>query len=72
MLASGLRLGAPAAIHENRGISWFNEFMARSKALNYRVGFIPVHTGIIFMITKQLKNTYKKLINKKSMRLDIF
>ncbi|WP_434036409.1 glycosyl hydrolase [Formosa sp. 4Alg 33] len=43
MLASGLRLGAPAVTHENRGIAWLDEFMARCKALNYRVDFIPIH-----------------------------
>jgi len=43
MLASGLRIGAPAVTHENRGTLWLDEFMAECEARNYRVDFVPAY-----------------------------
>ncbi len=41
LLASGLRLGAPAV--SDGGLNWLYRFIDRADELNYRVDFVPVH-----------------------------
>lgn len=41
LMASGLRLGAPAP--SDGGLNWLYEFIDRCDALGYRVDFVPVH-----------------------------
>lgn len=41
LLATGLRLGAPAP--SDGGLGWLYEFMDKAKAANLRVDFVPVH-----------------------------
>ena len=43
LLASGLRLGAPAPSDAGAGLTWLYDFMDQADALRYRVDFVPVH-----------------------------
>ncbi len=43
LLASGLRLGAPAPSDASAGLDWLYEFIDQADALGYRVDFVPVH-----------------------------
>ena len=43
LLASGLRLGAPAVTDGAKGRAWLDEFMQKAMAAGYRIDFIPVH-----------------------------
>lgn len=43
LLASGLRLGAPAPSDAAAGLDWLYDFMDEADARNYRVDFVPVH-----------------------------
>ncbi len=43
LLASGLRLGAPAPSDAGSGLTWLYEFVDKAKAAGLRVDYVPVH-----------------------------
>ncbi len=63
MHASGLRLGAPAVTHENRGTLWLDEFMDSCRTRGYRVDFIPAH-HYVRRTTQGLYDYLKKIYDK--------
>lgn len=57
MLATGLRVGSPAATN----FSWLYDYMARCKALNYRIDFVAIHAYWGGMTPQQWYNTLKDI-----------
>lgn len=43
LLASGLRLGAPAPSDAGAGLTWLYSFIDAAKVANLRVDYVPVH-----------------------------
>ncbi|MGC4017273.1 MAG: glycosyl hydrolase [Luteolibacter sp.] len=43
LLASGMRLGAPAPSDAGSGLTWLYEFVDKAKAAGLRVDYVPVH-----------------------------
>ncbi|WP_442505235.1 glycosyl hydrolase [Novipirellula sp. SH528] len=43
LMATQLRLGSPAVTDNRRGREWFDAFMAKSAAKQYRIDFVAVH-----------------------------
>lgn len=65
LLATGLRLGAPAVTDGAKGRAWLDEFMIKATTAGYRIDFLPVHyykkptTASYYNWLKNLSDAYQ-------------
>jgi hypothetical protein len=64
LMASGLRLGAPASSDASTGLDWVYNFIDRADALNYRVDYVAVHYYKGGWTASQLYNWLKGIYDR--------